>query len=54
MKNNMYQKIDPIKNIDGIRVGWSIKQKLNLSFKFIIEDSTHAYLSMAFNQSKQS
>ena len=49
MKDNMYQKMDPIKNKYGKLVGPSIKQKLNVTFKFTIKDSAKAYLPPLIN-----
>ena len=52
MSDNMYQKMDPIKDIYDQLVSPSIQRKLNVIFKFTIKDSAKTYLPAAFIQSK--
>ena len=54
MSKNLYQKMDPIKDVHGQLVGLSIKRKSNVTFMYTIKDSAKAYLPAAFNTPKQS
>ena len=49
----MYQKMDQIKDESDNIIASNIKRKLNLCFKFIIKNSTHAYLPVTYNQTEQ-
>ena len=45
MKDNMYQKMDPIKKLNGITAGPNIQHNVNLlTHAYIINNSADAYL----------